>query len=79
MRRGACKRWRTCLRETMSRDQDTNEARKASLQRTLRALERYEGKMDLAKTWERIDPEYAAQLMTEVNKLRQHLIVKGVL
>jgi len=35
--------------------------------------------MDLAKTWERIDPEYAAQLMTEVNKLRQHLIVKGVL
>jgi len=62
----------------MAREKDTNRSRKAARERTLRTIERYEGKKALAATWKDIDPQYAAKLQNEANKLHDTLVIKGV-
>lgn len=51
---------------------------KAQEERTRRLVERYYGKRDLARSWQDIDPEYAAQLEVAVELMKKRLIVKGV-
>lgn len=60
---------------------DTNEGRKRHLTRTQRRLEKYEGKVALAAEWENVagGKRYYQKLMNEAQKLREALIVQGVL
>lgn len=49
--------------------------------RTIKTIERYQGKMALLETWQAHggDKDYIRQLQTEANKLRDQLRVKGVI
>jgi len=59
----------------------SNESRKQEKERTAKTLAKYEFKMALIEEWEptNLDPEYVRQLKDNANKLRQTLIVKGVI
>ena len=47
-------------------------------ERLRKDVERYYGKIDLARSWADIDPEYSHRLHKEAGKLRDHLIIKGI-
>ena len=42
-------------------------------------IERYQGLIDLARTWAPIDPEYSERIQKTANQLHDKLIIKGVL
>jgi hypothetical protein len=54
-------------------------AHKASLERTARTIEKYQGKRALMETWKTLDPEYYRQLKRQASGLRHTLVTKGVL
>lgn len=49
------------------------------MERTRKTVEKYEAKVALIKEWETIDPVYCTRLRDQANKLRDTLIIKGVL
>ena len=57
---------------------DSNRSRIAARERTAKTLEKYQGKLALAATWQDIDKEYATKLQVEANKLHDTLVIKGV-
>jgi hypothetical protein len=50
-----------------------------AVERTRKTIEKYEGKVALSKSWEKIDPEYCRRLKDQANRLRESLVIKGVL
>ena len=62
-----------------TRGKDTNRGRIAARERTMRTIEKYQGKLALMATWEKIDKDYYHKLKAEAHKLRESLTIKGVL
>jgi hypothetical protein len=65
----------------MRKMKDTNKTRKESNARTQRQLDRYHGKIALMDTYESFPKHLRTyqRLKREVHRLRQQLVVKGVL
>ena len=59
---------------------DSNDSRKKQRERTERSLAKYKFKKALIKSWEPTnrDPEYVRRLKDQAHKLKESLIVKGV-
>ena len=62
---------------------DTNDRRKKDLERTRRRIEKYEFTVALMQTWEKSTTQeghaYYLQLKMRAHKLRETLVIQGVL
>jgi hypothetical protein len=63
----------------VSKCRDSNRNRIAYEARVQRTIEKYEFKLALMAEWEELDIDYYRKLKNEAAKLRQQLVVKGVL